>query len=157
MKASRRGNNGKSPAGNSWSCTGAEWGSAGIKIKIKIKIMNDLTHSLRTEEGQAFAMICRHSGLDGYLRLFPSFPILGYSRNFEEFRGLGDKKGGSIFEMALPCSQVSQNFSGALLDGNVMAGGRADIYLTRPCSEVRAWARDWSGLCLAHQESQGLR
>ena len=37
----------------------------------------------RFREG-IFAMICRHSGLDGYLRLFPGFPIfLGYSRNFE--------------------------------------------------------------------------
>jgi hypothetical protein len=72
-------------------------------IRIKIMIMNDLTHLLRTEAGQAFAMICRHGGLDGYLRLFPGFPILGYSRNFEifgyskifeEFRGLGKKMAG---------------------------------------------------------------
>jgi hypothetical protein len=68
-------------------------------------IMNDLTHLLRTEEGQEFAMICRHNGLDGYFRLFPGFPILGYSRNFEifgyskifeEFRGLGKKMGGNF-------------------------------------------------------------
>jgi hypothetical protein len=74
-------------------------------IRIKIMIMNDLTHLLRTEAGQAFAMICRHGGLDGYLRLFPGFPILGYSRNFEifgyskifeEFRGLGKKMGGNF-------------------------------------------------------------
>jgi hypothetical protein len=37
----------------------------------------------RFREG-IFAMICRRSGLDGYLRLFSGFPIfLGYSRNFE--------------------------------------------------------------------------
>jgi len=74
-----------------------------IMIMIMIMIMNDLTHLLGTKEGQAFAMICRHSGLDGYFRLFPGFPILGYSRNFEifgyskifeEFRGLGKKMAG---------------------------------------------------------------
>jgi hypothetical protein len=43
-----------------------------------------LTHLLRTEEGQEFAMICRHSGFDGYLRLFPDFPY--NFRIFEEFR-----------------------------------------------------------------------
>jgi hypothetical protein len=79
VKARRLGKNGKSPAGNSWSCTGAEWGSAGIKIMI----MNDLAHLLRTEEGREIAMICQHSDLDGYLRLFPGFRILGYSRKFE--------------------------------------------------------------------------
>jgi len=35
-----------------------------------------LRHALRTDEGQEFAMICRHNGLDGYMRLFPCFPIL---------------------------------------------------------------------------------
>ena len=81
----------------------AMWNVVKILIMIKIRIMNDLTHLLRTEVGRAFAMICRHSGMDRYFRLFPGFPILGYSRNFEifgyskifeEFRGLGKKMAG---------------------------------------------------------------
>ena len=83
----------------------AAWNVVKIMIKIIIMIMNDLSHLLRTEEGQEFAMICRHSGMDGYFRLFPGFPILGCSRNFEifgyskifeEFRGLGKKMGGNF-------------------------------------------------------------
>ena len=48
----------------------ATWNAVKTKIKIRIMIMNDLTHLLRTEQGRAFAMICQHSGMDGYLRLF---------------------------------------------------------------------------------------
>jgi hypothetical protein len=103
VKAGRLGKNGKSCDGNSWSFAwernGAipnaerKVGSAEL-IKIRIRIMND--------EGQEIAMICRHSGFDRYFRLFPGFPILGYSRNFENSGKNGGRFRSSYGSTELP-------------------------------------------------------
>jgi argininosuccinate lyase len=110
--------------------------------------MNDLTHLLGTKEGQAFAMICRHSGLDGYFRLFPGFPILGYSRNFEvfgyskifeEFRGLGKKEARRI-QSSYGSAETEQIRSGPLR-GLSPYRGKVDLRLGR-----RHWGVTWPGL-----------
>ena len=62
-----------------------------LAIEDCVKLCSTLEFPRKRIREGIFAMICRRSALDGYLRLFPGFPKSGYSRNFEK----SAKKGGA--------------------------------------------------------------